>query len=322
MFQENLLHHLQKELPTNSSVIEAVAIALEISYDAAHRRVSLKSKFSLDEGIILAKYYNLSLDRLFETTNKSFITIEKTKSISNEKELTIYLEESYASLIQTLNQKNCKIIYSAKDIPLFYTISGDVLSNFKMYVWLKLLDPSFANKSFAEFTPSLSLNSAGKQLSDLYNNLTITEIWDITTINSTLKQIHYYFKAEQIKTDTALKICVVLKNLISDIALKLNQTEHPFLIYYNELHLMNNHVLVSTHNSQLLYVPFTFLSYYKTEDKLTCNEAKIFMDKQLQESKLLNTVGEKERNVFINKMTKKIDALYQIIEATQVLNFE
>ncbi len=90
MFQEELLQQLQNELPNNSSLIEAVAIALEISYDAAHRRVSLKSKFSLDESIVLAKYYNLSLDRLFETTSINFITVEKTKSISNEKELILY----------------------------------------------------------------------------------------------------------------------------------------------------------------------------------------------------------------------------------------
>ncbi len=322
MFQEELLQQLQNELPNNSSLIEAVAIALEISYDAAHRRVSLKSKFSLDESIVLAKYYNLSLDRLFETTSINFITVEKTKSISNEKELILYLEESYASLTQILDKKDCRIIYSAKDIPLFYTISDDILSKFKMYVWLKLLDPNFTNKSFEEFTPSLSLTKAGKQLANLYNNLHTTEIWDITTVNSTLKQIHYYFKAGQIQTDIALEICMVLKQLLLNIVLKLNQEEHPFLIYYNELHLMNNHVLVSTPNSQLLYVPFTLLSYYKTADKLTCNDAKIFIDKQLQESKLLNTVGEKERKVFINKMTRKIDALYQIIDATQHLDFE
>ena len=322
MFQEQLLHHLQNELPQNSSLIEAVALALEISYDAAHRRVSLKSKFSLDESVLLAKYYNLSIDRLFETTNTNFISVEKTKSIASEEELTIYLEESYTSLIQILNQKDCNIIYSAKDIPLFYTISDDVLSQFKMYVWLKLLDPKFTDRSFEGFIPSLSLTKAGKQLANLYSNLNTTEVWDITTINSTLKQIHYYFKAGQIQTQKALEICTLLKKLITNIALKLNNKEHPFLIYYNELHLMNNHVLVSTPNSQLLYVPFTLLSYYKTTDKLTCNEAKEFLDKQLQESKLLNTVGEKERNVFINKMTKKVDALYQIIEATQVLDFE
>jgi len=100
MFQEQLLHNLQKELPKNTSLIDAISIALDISYDAAHRRASLKSKFSLSESVLLAKYYNLSLDRLFEVTDTTIITVERTKNITDEKTLTTYLEESYNSLIK------------------------------------------------------------------------------------------------------------------------------------------------------------------------------------------------------------------------------
>ena len=85
---------------------------------------------------------------------------------------------------------------------------------------------------------------------------------------------------------------------------------------------MMNNVLVSTPNSQLLYVPFTLSSYYKTDDKYTCNEAQTFLEKQLQNLKLLNTSGEKERNTFFNKVQSKIYALVQLIRATQTLDFE
>ena len=49
MFQKQLLDKLQLELPANTSLNEAIATALDISYDAAHRRSSFKSKFSLEE---------------------------------------------------------------------------------------------------------------------------------------------------------------------------------------------------------------------------------------------------------------------------------
>ncbi len=322
MFQTAFLDYLKTELPANTSTIEAVATALDISYDAAHRRVSLKSKLSLDESIALAKYYNLSLDRLFEITSIEYVTIEKTKHIENESELQQYFEDSYQSLLPLLKQKGSKILYSAKDIPLFYNLNGDTLSQFKYYVWLKLLNPELATKSFDNFAPSPALIKAGKQLGGLYNNLNIEEIWDITSINSTLKQIHFYFKAGQVNTTTALQLCDLLKKVITTIYDKVLSEAHPFMLYYNELHLMNNNVLVSTPNSQLLYVPFTLLSYYKTEDKHTCKEAERFLKKQLQNSKLLNTAGEKARNSFFNKLYAKIDALKQLIEATQLLDFE
>ena len=322
MYQTSFLINLKQELPDNTSVIEAVATALDISYDAAHRRVSLKSKFSIEETIILAKYYNLSLDRLFETTSTEYVTIEKTKHIETENELQLYFEDSYNSLTPLLKQKDSTILYSAKDIPLFYNLNGDALSRFKYYVWLKLLNPELASKSFEGFSPNTTLIEAGKKLGNLYYNLNTTEIWDITSVNSTLKQIHFYYQAGQIKTETALGLCELLKKLIEDISIKLITKGNVFKLYYNELHLMNNNVLVSTPESQLLYVPFTLLSYYKTADKHTCKEAETFLLKQLQNSKLLNSAGEKERNSFFNKIYSKIDALINLIKATQLLDFE
>lgn len=87
MFQKVFLEKVEKMLPENNSLNEAVAMALEISYDAAHRRTSLKSKFSLEESIKLARYFNLSLDELFGLTEKQFVSVEKTKEITNEVEL-------------------------------------------------------------------------------------------------------------------------------------------------------------------------------------------------------------------------------------------
>jgi len=322
MYQTAFLDCIRKELPKNTSLIEAVAIALEISYDAAHRRVSSKSKFSLKESVVLAKYYNISLDRLYENTSKDFVSVEKTKLIENEFELQAYFEESYDSLSPLLLKKESRILYSAKDIPIFYNLSGDLLSRFKMYVWLKLVDSSFSEKNFAMFTPSLSLLKAGKKLGNLYKNLNITEIWDVTTVNSTLKQIHYNYSAAQITSNTALDLCTNLQDIIKTIRYKVTNSEEQFLLYYNELHLMNNNVLVSTPNLQSLYVPFTLLSYYKTSDSYTCKQAETSLNRQLTTSKLLNNSGEKERSLFFTKIYRKIEALKQLINADSILDYE
>lgn len=322
MFQDALFQQLQEKLPSHSSLIDAVATALQVSYDAAHRRVSQKSKLSLSEGVQLAKYYHLSIDRLAGHSEVHHVVVEKTKHINSEEELQRYFENSYHSLTPLLRQKESRIIYSAKDLPIFYTLSGDLLSNFKIYVWLKLLDTNLEYKSFENFVPSISLIQAGKQLGSLYHDLSTTEIWDITTVNSTLKQVHFYHQAGLISTPTALELCEALKKLIHHITLKLKSNTAEYLLYYNELLLMNNNVLVSTPLQQSLYVPFTILSYFKINDPITCKQAEAFLNKQLLSSKLLNMAGEKERNAFFSKIHKKIDALSELIKASQVLDFE
>lgn len=322
MFQTQLLKTLKAELPKETSLNEAISIALDISYDAAHRRTSLKSKFSLEESILLAKYYNLSIDQLFETTDKNIIAVEKTKPIHNEAELKAYFDNSYQSLEPLLNQKNCHILYSAKDIPLFYTLESNLLSRFKMYVWLKLLDASMDSKAFESFSLKVSTLESAKKLGQLYKNLNTSEIWDVTTVNSTLKQIYFYEQAGHISNTTALQLCKDLKQLIIAIADQVSPKNKYYQLYYNELLLMNNNVLVTTPDKQSLFVPFTILSYYQSSDKTTCKQAEDFLTKQLQSSKLLNASGEKEKLTFFNKIYSKIDALHQIFVATQILDFE
>lgn len=322
MFQSKFLKEIQEQLPENRSLIDALATALDISYDAAHRRTSLKSKLSIDECIILAKHYHIALDSLFETTDKSYISVEKTKHIHNEEELEAYFINSYESLIPLLAQKESQIIYSAKDIPIFYTIGDDILSRFKIYVWLKLLDSSFSNKSFEQFSPSVGTTQSAKALGSLYQDLNTTEIWDITTINSTLKQIHFYNQAGQVSNTLALELCDALKILMEKIADRVDKHSDHYKLYYNELLLMNNNVLVSSPHQQSLYIPFSILSYYLTSDRITCKQAEKYLNQQLQHSKLLNTSGEKEKRTFFNRINAKIEALKQLIEATQVLDFE
>ena len=322
MFQSKFLKEIQEQLPKNSSLIEAIATTLDISYDAAHRRTSLKSKLSIDESIVLAKHYRIALDSLFETTDKTFISVEKTKHIHNEKELEAYFENSYESLLPLLKQKDSQLFYSAKDIPIFYTIGDDILSRFKIYVWLRLLDDSFKTKTFEQFSPSVGIITSAKALGGLYQNLNTIEIWDITTINSTLKQIHFYNQAGQVSNNIAITLCDALKRLMQQISNKVEDNSIHYKLYYNELLLMNNNVLVSTPQQQSLYVPFSILSYYLTSDSKTCQQAENYLNQQLQHSKLLNTSGEKEKHTFFNKINTKIDALKQLIEASRILDFE
>ena len=59
--QELLLKSIRKQLSA-TSLNDEIATVLNISYDAAHRRVSGKSKFSIEETVALANHYNISLD--------------------------------------------------------------------------------------------------------------------------------------------------------------------------------------------------------------------------------------------------------------------
>ena len=153
--QEVLINQIRKQLSLKDSLNDVIASVLNISYDAAHRRVSGKSKFSIDEAVQLASHFNISLDGLFFQKDK--IIVEKTLEINNLSDMLQYFKNS-AQTIEKLSQEPGTILYySAKDIPLFYFMEGTIMSKFKAFVWLKLLNSEFKDLHFENFVDRKSV---------------------------------------------------------------------------------------------------------------------------------------------------------------------
>ena len=91
-YQELLLKEIRQIIGNETSINEAISTVLQISYDAAHRRISMKSKFSIEETVALCKEYGISMDHLFQQ-NDSLI-VEKTESIKTQADFKAYFEKS------------------------------------------------------------------------------------------------------------------------------------------------------------------------------------------------------------------------------------
>ena len=95
--QAILLGKIRKLIDKNSSLIEEIASVLQISYDASHRRVSSKSKFSIDETVKLCLHFSISMDKIFGGKENQVIA-EKTKEIHSLEDLATYFKQSASNL--------------------------------------------------------------------------------------------------------------------------------------------------------------------------------------------------------------------------------
>ncbi|PRP66839.1 helix-turn-helix domain-containing protein [Nonlabens agnitus] len=309
-------------IPKGSSLNEEIATVLGISYDAAHRRISGKSKLSLDEALQLSAHYGLSLDALQENAAQNIVAVHKTQSISSVNDLQQYFETSTQYIQQIAATGDSRLFYAAKDIPLFHFMDGSALCRFKIYVWMRLLSTEFDHTPFDKFHLSIDLSNAIKNLGKLYDQIPKAEIWDTTTFNSTLKQIQFYLDAELMNADKALQLCDELEHVLQESKSKVTSLNNDYQLYHNELLLMNNTVLIKNKHQMGFFIPFTFLSYLLATDINTCQQAEAYLNKQLSHSRLINTAGERSRNIFFSKISKKIDSLKALITARNVLDFE
>lgn len=315
--QEKLLKTIRKH-SKSSSLIDEVAGILNISYDAAHRRISQKSKFTIEETIVLCHHYSLSMDLLFGGSSK--VIVEKTSEIKTMEDLAGYFKDSAQKLEGYKKLPDTIMYYSAKDIPLFHTISGTVLSKFKLYVWLNLLNGK-QHESFENFTVNSSLLEHSNKLNEVYNSVRVNEIWNDTTINSTIQQIFYFFQSGLLSQLNALLICQNLKAILTGAEQKCSKNDSGYHLYYNELLLLNNNVLLSSAKKKSLFVPYTMLGYFITGDINTCNNAEEFFNHQIRNSKSLNQSGTRDRKLFFNRMHQKIDFYLQKMNSELDFNF-
>jgi hypothetical protein len=330
--QKEFITHLKSKSQGHTSFVEELASILDIGYDAAYRRINLKTNLSLEESVILAKHYNISLNKLFEVGSNRTILTEISPELHNEDNLEQYFVASRNNVYPLTKLKNASIVYSAKDIPLFHTLKDSYLSRYKIYVWLKDVDVNFTkNKtSFDDYIKRIpqSLLDAAFDLGRIYKNINITEIWNSSTIIGTLQQVQYYFESGLLSQDLALKICDDITDVIRLVenqaihqSLSDSDNEASYNLYMNEIHTMSNTIMVKIPNRKVFFTPFTVLSYFKVEHQPTCEIMNEFFEKQMRSSKLLINAGEKDRTLFFNKMHQKIDTLKQIIQINQPYNY-
>jgi len=331
--QKEFIQSLKSNASNNTSFVDEVATVLDIGYDAAYRRINLKTNLTLKESVTLAKHFNISLNKLYEVGSQDTILAERSPRIINQEHLESYFTESINNLIPLTKLKSASIIYSAKDIPLFYTLKDSFLTRYKIFVWLKFTNKEMTkNKiSFDDFIKTIpsSLLEKAFELGTTYNYINIVEFWNDNTINGTIQQIIYYYESQLLSKELALKICDDLEDIVNHVEKQTIQqsiinskNNASYNLYKSDLLTMSNIILVKTTHKKAIFIPYTVLEYLKIEHRDTCDIMEDFFERQMTNSKLLVHSGEKDRTLFFNKMHQKINKLRERITIDENFGFE
>ena len=79
--------------------------------------------------------------------------------------------------------------------------------------------------------------------------------------------------------------------------------------------------MVVTSHHKVFFTPFTVLSYFKVEHDYTCEMMYEFLQKQMSNSKLLATSGERDRTLFFRTIHQKISIVKERINMDDKMTF-
>lgn len=330
--QEQFISYLKAKSQDNTSFVDEIASVLDVGYDAAYRRINLKTSLSLEETVKLARHYKVSLNKLFEVGDTDSILAEISPRPNNEMGLELWFKQSLNNLVPLTKLKNTEIIWSGKDISLFRSLTDSYLTRYKMYVWLKDLNVEMVKSkiSFDDWMKTIpdSLLQSAIELGNIYKHININELWNDITVNGSLQQILYYFEAGLISKDIALKICDDIHEVVNNIEKETIQqsineldNEKFFHLYKHDLHTLTNTMMIVTPFQKVFFTPFTVLSYFKIDHKDTCDMMHEFLQRQMSNAKLMATSGERDRTIFFKTIHQKISIAKERINMDEKMTF-
>ncbi len=330
-YQSKFFGMVRDRVADNEMLVDIIAELLDCSRDSAYRRIRGSTELCLNDMVKIARHFNLPLNELL-ARNEHSVLFQKSNFIDNVDDFRNYLLQSLGQLKRIKQYKRHRLIYQAKDVPIYYQFRHPKLAAFKIYVWLKSIydvDRLEGTNFELSMIPSDLLDLA-KQLWETYSEINSVEIWNDTTILSLINQLEYYFEAGLLSSkEEALEICDEFQEMMKLIykqALKGQKAHHSnsdtfsnaeYQMYYHEILIMDNHIMAELDKNQKIYfMPYAGLNYLNTSDPVLTERMSAYLEGQTKKSSLISNLSEKERNKFFIRIKNRIDQLKSRIENT------
>lgn len=325
--QESLFNAIKEILPPNISLVHDISELLNISYDSAYRRIRGEKELSLDELKKLSLHYKISIDTLFNL--KSENVVFKSMFLGDTGvNFGHWLQNTHDQLKMISSFREKELIYSAKDIPIFHYFDFPEIFAFKVLFWHKALIPTSEFKEkFITLDLDENLLKLGRHVALIYNKIPTSELWNEETFNSIIRQIEFcYVSGYFSKKELAFQLCDSLEAMIEHLqhqaalgfrflhGTKPEGIEGSFKLFYNEVLLGDNTILVKTDGHPTTFFTYNVINLLITTNPLFCQQIEHSLRVLMQESTLISHTSAKDRNRFFIQILDKINGLRKRME--------
>lgn len=328
--QARFFQLVRQRIDPHLSFVDELAELLELSNDSAYRRIRGETSLTFEELAKLSKHFGVSIDALMDSSSNELIFQYRPLNEANFNFLD-YLEyiESNVKMIAAADDK--EVVYIANEIPLFHLMHVPEVAAFKLFFWQKtILDFSdFRNEKFKLNQKISKVNELSRSLRDFYCEIPSTEIYHSETIDTTLKQIEYYFdagyfenKAESLVLLDRLTELVEHIKLQAEMGYKFKRSQHGivpkhlsykkennFTVYHNDVLHTDNTILVRIEDRFLTFLTSNGISSLSTQNENFYKKSYTSINVLKRRATMISGTSEKERNRVFDNYFSKIDKL-------------
>lgn len=315
--QNRLFSQIKSQLNKRHRLAKEVCNTLHIETKSAYRRMNGETALTLEEAVRLAKKFELSLDNIFLHDDYELMSFKARPLIQNLTDVHEYLKDTLRMMRQISVTPNARIMYSAKDMPIFYFFRFPELAAFKIFFWAKTLynAPELKDK---EFHPSLIPQETidlAHELHDCFINIEVHEIWNHNTFDAVINQLDFYLHSGEIKQGPLAQLLITqLHEVIHSLhtMARTGQRENnqaPYLIYHNEILMMDNNILAILPPHRVFFLSYAGINYLNTHEPEFCQWMEDWFYSQMAKSTLISRVSERTRERYFRNVHDRITEL-------------
>ena len=318
--QQQLFQQIRSKLPAGASVVDEVAKLLSISSDSAYRRIRVEKQITFDELHILTINFKISLDELMNIPSGG--TLFQCNYINP---ITYRFDQYLTGVLHHLayfnSFKKKELYYSCKDMPFFNHFHFREVAAFKWFFWMKTYFqfPEFAKRKFKFTDYPDDFFLVDQKVLSLYLDLPCTEMWNPECMNIVLRQIEFCRRSHVFESgEDVLQLYEALektwdhleKQAVLGYKFNCNDPEKKplgeFKMYFNEVHLGDNSILVLLDGVKMSIVVHTTVNIMMTRDVAFNENMFGYMQNLMKRSTLISEVSERERSRYFRIIREKI----------------
>lgn len=276
--QPQLLSHLQEELGEHVDLIQWLMDELGFSQSSAYRTIQGKKKLSLEECFQIL----LLEPKVFARISDSFEFRDRVMVRLN----IFYCEDSFQKYLLAIikifenalsSDGACKLIYTARDLPIFYFLAQPRLLEYKYAYWNCQL------RDEGPISLTAETHRLAQQVYQLYMDMPSLELWhplayqqqlyllsDAYRDGSISDQQHDHIKADLEK---------LMQNLQEQVLVAKKPTGHALSILHANLHGLDNFGILQYGGKNLLMSALPIARFFSSSnEKLLDNYLFTFED--------------------------------------------
>jgi hypothetical protein len=214
-----------------------------------------------------------------------------------------------------LKQRNCKILFSAQDIPVYHFMPFRELTLFKLYTWNKGLYGN--SQKFENFFESYYSEEIGNTFDAIYSNykkIPSLELWTSKTIDPLIQLIDYYYQIGSFASkETPLLLYQQIEKMLDNLGNWAetgkkgeNGSNVEFEMYLSEIDLDNSFVLIQSEQQQMCMLKLFTINSIITTNPSFCNETELWFNNLIKKSQCISRMSQKDHYKFFNSLNEKV----------------